>query len=80
MFRTRNGTRTVGEHGDILEDNSNVRMPITRDRIGLHHYTVKSKEQFESKMKSWTAKDWTYWDHIEGLPQVECREMTRYNP
>jgi hypothetical protein len=80
MFRTVNGTKTLGEHGDVLADNENVRYPITRDRIGLHHYTVRSKSQFEAKLRTWKAKDWTYWDHIESLPQVECLEMTRYDP
>lgn len=79
-FRLVNGSKTVGEHGDELVDGSAVRIPITRDRIGLHHYTTKSKEQFEQKMKTWTAKDWTYWDHIEGLPQEECLEMSTYDP
>lgn len=80
MFKTRNGTHTVGEHGDKIEDGDGIRQPITRDRIGLHHYTTKSREQFEEKMKSWTMKGWEYWDHIEGLPQLHCDEMMRYNP
>lgn len=80
IFKTQNGTRTVGEHGDIIQNGIGVRQPITRDRIGLHHYTLKSREQFEEKMKSWTDKGWAYWDHIEGLPQLECQEMTKYEP
>jgi hypothetical protein len=80
MFKTQNGTHTVGEHGDKIEDGDGIRQPITRDRIGLHHYTVKSREQFEEKMKSWSDKGWEYWDHIEGLPQVQCQEMTKYEP
>jgi hypothetical protein len=80
MFKTHNGTHTVGEHGDKIADGDGVRQPITRDRIGLHHYTLKSREQFEEKMMSWTAKGWEYWNHIEGLPQVQCHEMTKYHP
>jgi hypothetical protein len=80
MYKTKNGTKTVGEHGDVLVDNSNIRTPITRDKIGLHHYTTKSREQFEEKTKLWSAKGWSYWNHIESLPQVECMEMTRYIP
>lgn len=80
MFETKNGSRTVGEHGDAIADGDGVRQPITRDRIALHHYTVKSREQFEEKMKSWSDKGWGYWDHIEGLPQTQCTEMTGYEP
>ena len=80
LFKTANGTHTVGEHGDVIEEGDGIRQPITRDRIGLHHYTTKSREQFEEKMKSWTMKGWEYWDHIEGLPQVHCEEMTKYSP
>ncbi|KAF8858994.1 hypothetical protein BDZ45DRAFT_742807 [Acephala macrosclerotiorum] len=80
LFQTLNGTRTVGEHGDIIEYGDGVRQPITRDRIGLHHYTVKSREQFEEKTKNWSMKGWEYWDHIEGLSQVKCDEMTKYKP
>ena len=80
MFKTSNGTQTVGEHNDTIADGDGIRQPITRNRIALHHYTVKSREQFEEKMKSWSAKGWEYWDHIEGLPQLECKEMTKYEP
>ena len=79
-FGTINGTLTVGEHGDTIDTFDGMRMPITRDRIALHHYTLKSREQFEDKMKNWKDKDWSYWDHIEGLPHEECMEMTKYDP
>ncbi|KFZ11323.1 hypothetical protein V502_07602 [Pseudogymnoascus sp. VKM F-4520 (FW-2644)] len=80
MFGLKNNTKTVGEHQDVINEGIGVRVPITKDRIALHHYTLKSREQFEAKLKTWQAKDWSYWDHIEGLPQTECREMTKYNP
>lgn len=80
LFKTKEGTRTVGEHGDIIEYGDGVRQPITRDRIALHHYTLKSREQFEEKTKNWSDKGWKYWDHIEGLPQLHCDEMTKYEP
>jgi len=78
-FKTGNGTYTVGEHGDVVEDGIGIRQPITRDRLAVHHYTVKSRAQYEEKMGNWVNdKGWSYWDHIEGLPQEECLEMTRY--
>ncbi|KFY36043.1 hypothetical protein V494_05357 [Pseudogymnoascus sp. VKM F-4513 (FW-928)] len=80
MYRLKNDAKTVGEHKDIIPNGLGVRVPITKDRIALHHYTLKSKEQFEAKLKTWQDKDWSYWDHIEGLPQRECLEMTKYNP
>lgn len=80
QYKLKNGAHTVGEHQDIIEDGIGVRVPITKDRIALHHYTLKSRDQFEAKLKTWQDKDWSYWDHIEGLPQVECLEMTKYNP
>jgi hypothetical protein len=79
-FGTFNATRTVGENGDAIESFDGMRLPITRDRIALHHYTLKSREQFEEKLQNWKDKDWTYWDHIEGLPHTECKEMTKYEP
>lgn len=30
----------MGEHGDLIEDGA-VRVPITRDRISIHHYAIK---------------------------------------
>lgn len=80
MFGLKNNTRTVGEHQDVISHGVGVRVPVTRDRIALHHYTLKSRDQFEAKLETWKAKDWSYWDHIEGLPQEECLEMMKYNP
>jgi len=85
-FKTTNDTYTVGEHGDRIIDRTSQRMPITRDRIALHHYTTKSREQFAEKIGTWqakgnhAAKGWDYWDHIEGLPSQECLEMTKFDP
>ncbi|CZS90868.1 hypothetical protein WAI453_003924 [Rhynchosporium graminicola] len=80
IFETKEGTHTVGEHGDKIEAGDGIRQPITRDRIALHHYTLKSREQFEEKTKNWSMKGWEYWDHIEGLPQTHCEEMKKYDP
>lgn len=82
-FYLKDGSQTVGEHGDIIGDPA-VRVPITRDRIALHHYAIKSRQEFQEKMKRSNAmgqaKGWDYWDHLEGLPQQECKEMTIYEP
>ncbi len=82
-FNLKGGAQTVGEHGDVIEDAA-VRIPITRDRITIHHYAIKSRAEFEEKMKRSNAmgqaKGWDYWDHLEGRPHYECKEMTAYEP
>ncbi|GAM88319.1 hypothetical protein ANO11243_063520 [Dothideomycetidae sp. 11243] len=68
---------TVGEKGDEVTHFA-FRQPITRDRIGLHHYAVKSWEEFEEKL-SRSTKDWWFWNHVEyDQPHQACPEMLRY--
>lgn len=43
-FHLKDNAMTVGEHGDIITDFPR-RSPFTRDRIVLHHYGVKNKEE-----------------------------------
>jgi hypothetical protein len=75
--------KTVGEHGDVI-DRFAWRVPITRDRISLHHYQMKSREEFEAKIARGNGmtdpKKWDHWDRIEGLPNRECKEMATYEP
>lgn len=83
-FGLRDGAMTVGENGDVI-DSIAWRSPITRDRIALHHYSVKSKEEYEEKILRSNGmsdpKNQGYWDHVEyEIPQEECKEMARYNP
>ncbi|KFY32418.1 hypothetical protein V493_00210 [Pseudogymnoascus sp. VKM F-4281 (FW-2241)] len=82
-FKLLDEARTVGEHGDLV-DRFAFRVPITRDRISLHHYASKSKEQFEAKINRGNGmgdpKGWEWWNHTEGLPDYKCEEMTKYDP
>lgn len=83
-FNLRPGTYTVGENGDHI-DTEAFREPITRDRIGLHHYVIKSRQEFEEKMLRGNGmtqpKDEGLWDEFENkVPHVECREMVGYRP
>jgi hypothetical protein len=83
-FHLKDNAMTVGEHGDKIWDQPR-RSPVTRDRIGLHHYGVKSREEYEEKIRrsnaNKDAKGWWWWDHIEKeMPHVECLEMTLYDP
>ncbi|KAK8114317.1 hypothetical protein PG999_006386 [Apiospora kogelbergensis] len=40
---------TVGEHNDTVVHFA-FRQPITRDRLSLHHYAVKSRQEYEEKI------------------------------
>jgi hypothetical protein len=72
----------VGEHNDTV--NGPWRSPITRDRVALHHYLVKSKEEYQTKIDRNNAmgdgKDWSFWDKIEAQKDYECDSMTKLFP
>ncbi|KAK0112895.1 hypothetical protein ONS95_014614 [Cadophora gregata] len=83
-FETSPGSHTVGENGDVIESDA-WRRPITRTRIGLHHYAVKSRQEFEAKMERGNGmtdpKGESFWNEIEnGNPHVNCSEMAAYEP
>ncbi|KAJ3181983.1 hypothetical protein HDU87_000321 [Geranomyces variabilis] len=81
-FALRNGARTVGENGDTIP--WAFRAPITRDRIGLHHYVLNSKQEYQEKLDRGNGmgspKNMGFWDHIEGMPTFECDSMAKYEP
>ncbi|KAM3075844.1 hypothetical protein ACMFMF_005193 [Clarireedia jacksonii] len=76
------GAVTVDEHG--MEVPTVLRTPPTKDRIALHHYAVKSREEYQEKVDRSNAmddaKDWTFWDSVEGMSGVECSSMAEYDP
>ncbi|KAL8832884.1 MAG: hypothetical protein Q9170_004704 [Blastenia crenularia] len=83
MFALNNDTITVGENGDKIK--APWRVPITRDRWALHHYGVKSKEQYEEtgyRVKNGMEEpvDMKEWNHIEDMDHVECPELSKYDP
>ncbi|TVY81717.1 hypothetical protein LSUE1_G008863 [Lachnellula suecica] len=77
---------TYGEHYDQEPKGLNAwRNPITRDRIALHHYAIKSREEYEAKMLRGNAMDdpkgEAFWNKLEHeLPLVPCPEMAKYDP
>ncbi|KAL8708071.1 MAG: hypothetical protein Q9220_007003 [cf. Caloplaca sp. 1 TL-2023] len=81
-FVLKDDTITVGENGDKVV--GAYRVPITRDKWSLHHYGIKSMEQYVEKEHRGNAmdqpKDMGWWDHIKALEHVECKEMARYTP
>ncbi|CAK7220629.1 hypothetical protein SBRCBS47491_004253 [Sporothrix bragantina] len=77
------GHITVGEHGDVVPEF--LRSPITRDKLALHHYAVKSKAEYEEKMARGSGmsnhKGWDIWELYETKnPHVPCPEMLRWAP
>lgn len=83
-FSTQEGSNTVGENGDVI-DHYAFRTPPTRDRIALHHYCVKSREEFEAKMLRGNGmtdpKSESLWTKFEySIPHEECTEMVVYEP
>lgn len=82
-FATKDNSQTVGENGDVV-DRYAWRVPITHERISVHHYASKSREQFAAKINRGNGmgdpKSWAWWDRVEALPYTICEEMTKYDP
>ncbi len=76
--------QTVGENGDVI-DTIAFRSPITRNRVGLHHYALKSREEYEAKIQRGNAMDDPkgdeFWNKMEyEFPHENCTEMAAYDP
>ena len=82
-FTLKDGAMTVGEDGAYINHWA-FRQPITRNRVALHHYAVRSREEYEAKMNRSNAmgdaKGMEFWDHVRDIPHVECPEMAKYDP
>ena len=80
-MRTADDTVSVGEKGDQCEIK---RYPITHDTWALHHYSVKSREQFLEKQQRGSPNNHhaadEFWDKIEGADDYECPELAAYVP
>jgi hypothetical protein len=79
--RLTGNTKTVGEDG--FECSGGRRTP-TRNRIALHHYAVKSRQEYVEKMNRSNAMDqpkpWSFWDEVEAQGGVPCPQMAMYEP
>jgi hypothetical protein len=75
-------TLTVGEDGISVPTTS--RFPPTRNRITLHNYALKSREEYEEKINRSNAMDdakgWEFWNSVEGMGGVACQSMATYEP
>ncbi|KAF8859396.1 hypothetical protein BDZ45DRAFT_589913 [Acephala macrosclerotiorum] len=83
-FRLKNGAETVGENGDIINTVA-FREPITRARVGLHHYAIKSLEEFEEKLHRGNGmtdpQSRGVWEKVEyEMDKVNCTEIVNYDP
>ncbi|PQE05061.1 hypothetical protein CJF30_00004852 [Rutstroemia sp. NJR-2017a BBW] len=76
------GAMVVDEHG--MQQTDLRRAPPTKDRIALHHYALKSREEYQEKCDRSNAmddpKDWSFWDSVEGMAGMECTSMAEYDP
>jgi len=75
-------TQTVGEDG--IPCSAARRDPPTKNRIALHHYALKSREEYQQKIDRSNAnddpKDWAFWDSVESQAGVPCEQMANYEP
>lgn len=79
----RDGFITVGENGDEITRHA-WRVPSTKNKLAIHHYGLKSREEFEEKMRRGNAmndaKRDKFWEEQEAWPREECLEMAEYEP
>ena len=80
---TKDGYMEVGEHGDPT---GTTRNPITYDCWALHHYGIKSRQEFIEKQDRGNANalakpvPGSLWEDINGVDEVDCNELTDYYP
>ncbi len=79
----KEGYKTLGENGDEVTGHA-WRVPGTKEKAALHHYSLKSKEEFEEKMHRGNAmndpKKESFWEVEEAMEQLDCFEMAEYEP
>lgn len=81
-FFTKYPYVSVGEKGDVIQ--GSFRNYITRDRITVHHYMLKSKEEYAEKIERGAAdgshRGWDQWKQFENGTQVACGNLASYVP
>jgi Glycosyl transferase family 2 len=82
-FATKGGTITVDERGQMVSTLER-KGELTRNIWTVHHYALKSKEEYEASMLmghiNGVEKDWGYWDWLEFAAHVECSSLVSYVP
>lgn len=84
FFKLKGNAITVGEDEQEVSPGFAWRIPVTRNRLSLHHYTVKSRQDYAEKLARWKSdlnyRGWEAWDDVHAGVQEVCFEMTHYNP
>lgn len=79
-FHTLNGSREVDVAGRTIDQH--WKRPVERDRVALHHYMVKSKEEYAQKLARGNQgnldRGWEFWDYVEGFAKETCLDMTEW--
>jgi Glycosyltransferase family 92 len=82
-FRTSNNTISIGELGDQLEE-SPMRPNITREKWGMHHYILRSKDEFQERIDRGDVngknRTWDIWDLLEASDLQKCDSLVKYYP
>lgn len=83
-FFTHSNTGVVGEHHDPIAQGSPFRRPITRDFVSVHHYALKSRQEFEAKVSRGNAmkdpKGWDFYDRVNAMRSHPCTSMAALQP
>ncbi|CAF9938716.1 hypothetical protein IMSHALPRED_001055 [Imshaugia aleurites] len=80
---TKGDYTEVGENGDPT---GTTRNPITHDKWALHHYGVKSRQEFLEKQDRGNANaraqaiPQAQWEDVMAADAFECNELTDYYP
>lgn len=78
------GMVALGEDGVPIGPPGYLRNPPVRNKIALHHYVVKSKEEYEEKVARGNGMDdpkaWDFWDYILSTPKTPCFSLADYTP
>ncbi|TAQ88182.1 hypothetical protein B7494_g3482 [Chlorociboria aeruginascens] len=82
QVHTNGSTHTVDENGEMLV--SAARYPSSKEKISLHHYAIKSLQEYKEKIARSNAMDdpkgWWFWDSVEGMAGVVCDGLAGYDP
>jgi hypothetical protein len=92
-FKMKNDSIAVGEDGrewftgvdSEFGYPSPWRWPPTRNRLTVHHYNIKSRQEYEEKMLRSQHIEagkttWQFFDDENAVPRWECKEMAAYDP
>ncbi|EPS40852.1 hypothetical protein H072_5279 [Dactylellina haptotyla CBS 200.50] len=84
-FITKGKSVTVGEKGDKVP--FIFRRPITTDLFAIHHYAMRSREEFNTRVKNGEVEEphtfpdmMEWWRAVDKMPKMKCDSMANLNP